>query len=262
MSNKIKLDKYYTPDNVVNTCLDLVFKFVPKSSFFLEPSAGAGAFSLRLLNCLAYDIEPEHESIKKADFLKVEKSYVKNLIVLGNPPFGNRNNLALKFFKHSLGFGDYIAFILPISQLNNLDSLYEFDLISSTDLGAEKYSEMPVHCCFNIYKRPISGVLNKKPKLSSKVFRLLRTGDKGFQEADADFMFCKRGSAGKEIKVGEKRYSDEYKVMCFKKEDVRYVKDKILSFDWANFKNHQSSPNISKNDVYRLFLTRETINKQ
>ena len=38
--------------------------------------------------------------------------------------------------------GDYIGFILPISQFENSDSLYHFDLIKSVDLGVLEYSNM------------------------------------------------------------------------------------------------------------------------
>jgi len=34
-------------------------------------------------------------------------------IVLGNPPFGLRGNLALRFINHSYNFADIVAFILP-----------------------------------------------------------------------------------------------------------------------------------------------------
>ena len=34
----------------------------------IEPSAGCGNFSLQISNCMAYDIEPEHEGIIKQDF--------------------------------------------------------------------------------------------------------------------------------------------------------------------------------------------------
>ena len=34
-------------------------------------------------------------------------------IVIGNPPFGLRGNLALRFMNHSYDFADVIAFILP-----------------------------------------------------------------------------------------------------------------------------------------------------
>ena len=149
--------------------------------------------------------------------------------------------------------GDMIGFILPISQFDNTDSLYLFDLVKSVDLGILEYSGMKVHCCFNLYGRPKSGKLNKKPKLNSDLFKILRTGDLEFEQTKADFMFCKRGSVGKEILEEGKRYGDEYKVVVFDKSNLQYIKNTILSFDWQNYKKHQSSPNISKNDIYRLF---------
>ncbi len=69
--------------------------------------------------CWAYDIEPEHESVEQQDYLELDVSYLWGRLIIGNPPFGNRMNMAQKFFKKSVEISDYIAFILPISQLNN-----------------------------------------------------------------------------------------------------------------------------------------------
>jgi len=245
---KIDLDKYYTDKQTAKNCIDLAFKEFNNITEVIEPSAGNGSFSLQIPNCKGYDIAPEHESIKEQDFLKLEETYKKGRLIIGNPPFGNRNNLALKFFKHAIKMCDMIGFILPISQLNNVDSLYEFDLVKSIDLGRMEYSGVDVRCCFNLYHRPENGKLNKKPNLKSDLFSLHRTNRDNFENTKADFMFCKRGSVGKEIFEGGKRYGDEYKVV------VLYVKNTILNHDWQNFKKHQSSPNISKNDIYRLFL--------
>lgn len=71
------------------------------------------------------------------------------------------NNLSIKFYKKCCEIGDYVAFIQPISQLNNNSQLYEFDLIYSEDLRTISYSGRKLHCCFNIYKRPANGKLNK-----------------------------------------------------------------------------------------------------
>ena len=49
---KIKLDKYYTPNDVVDKCLEIVKeimltdKIIP--SQVIEPSAGSGAFSNKI----------------------------------------------------------------------------------------------------------------------------------------------------------------------------------------------------------------------
>jgi len=254
MSKNIDLDKFYTPSETVDKCINLFNETFKDVTEIIEPSAGNGAFSLKIPNCIAYDLEPEHESIIKQDFLKVLLPYKKGRAFIGNPPFGERNNLALKFFKHSIKMCDMIGFILPISQLNNLDSLYEFDLVKSIDLGKIQYSGIEVNCCFNLYHRPKNGILNKKPNLKSNLFSLHRTNRDNFENTNADFMFCKRGSVGKEIFEDGKRYGDEYKVVVFDKSNLKHIKNTVLNNDWKNFKQHQSSPNISKNDIYRLFL--------
>ena len=75
-------------------------------------------------------------------------------MIIGNPPYGDKLKLARDFYNKSVQIADYIAFILPITQLNNITSFYKFDLIYSEDLGMQNYSGVELHCCFNIYKRP------------------------------------------------------------------------------------------------------------
>lgn len=98
----------------------------------------------------------------KQNYLDLELEYLKGRCTIGNPPYGTKNNLTVAFYKKSLLLGDYISFILPISQYNNDIKLYEFDLLYSEDLGTKLYSNIKVHCCLNIYKRNTNG-LNKKP---------------------------------------------------------------------------------------------------
>ena len=87
-------------------------------------------------------------------------------MVIGNPPYGSRLNLAKAFCNKSFEIAEYVSFILPISQLNNTQSIYKYDLIHSEDLGKRDYSGMNVHCCLNIYKRPSSGEFNKLQRFS------------------------------------------------------------------------------------------------
>lgn len=168
---KIENDKYYTPINIANHCWDKVLKIIGKDNIseIIEPSCGNGAFYHhgKCSPHFGYDIEPKLEdfdsfyittnSIKKCDYLKENITYLPGRLVIGNPPYGRCLNLAQRFFKKSIEIADYIAFILPISQYNNKQSFYEFDLIYSEDLGFQDYSGRNLHCCFNIYKRPDSG---------------------------------------------------------------------------------------------------------
>lgn len=63
---KIELDKYYTPMEIAHYCIGKTFEVVGEENIseIIEPSAGNGSFS-KQLKCIAYDIEPEHESIIK-----------------------------------------------------------------------------------------------------------------------------------------------------------------------------------------------------
>lgn len=262
MSKNIELDKFYTPIATAERCVELMLNIITNRLFvteYLEPSAGCGNFSNLIKGSVAYDIKPEAEGIIEADFLKLDLPYKEGRLIFGNPPFGDRNNLARSFYKKAIRIADAIAFILPISQLNNRDSLYEFDLIESIDLGVLEYSGMKIHCCFNIFVRP-KDKLNERPNL--KVDGIKIYGDdhyrgerqKDYAEIKYDFCIFRRGSsAGK-----EKRYdvhTQTYKIIVEDKSKLEEVKNTILNYDWQSYKKHQSAPNITKNDIYRLFQT-------
>jgi hypothetical protein len=250
MSKNIELDKFYTPKQVAKDCIDTFWRTCFGITEIIEPSAGNGAFSLQIPNCIAYDLEPEHESIIRQDFLKLNLPYKQGRLIIGNPPFGDRNNLARSFYKKATELCDAIAFILPISQLDNSDSLYEFDLIKSVDLGVLEYSGMKIHCCFNIYTRPKNG-LNSKPNLKIDWIKIYREDQYGYENVDFDFAICRRGNVGT-IRT-ERLQTQTYKIKVTDSAKIEEVKNTILKFDWHNFKKHQSAPSLSKNDIYRLF---------
>lgn len=112
---KHELDKFYTTNEIALYCISLI-KDIKKYDLIIEPSAGSGAFSKNIEQCIAYDIEPEYEDILKQDWFKVDKTQFDNkkVLVIGNPPFGTNGNIALNFIKES-SFADGIAFILPKS---------------------------------------------------------------------------------------------------------------------------------------------------
>lgn len=212
-------------------------------SEIVEPSVGDGSF-LHYRRCphFAYDIEPECKSecthIFKADYLTSDIKYLRCRLVIGNPPYGRCLNMAQKFFKKSVEIADYIAFILPISQLNNTRSMYEFDLVYSEDLGVQHYTDRDLHCCFNIYKRPRNGVLNKKPVAKLKDVTIYRQDSTGYQDKEFDIRMCYwgDGTAGKILKEDE-HYSAEYKIKINndeKREDIIRV---LTTFNWREYLN-------------------------
>ena len=260
-SDKLHQDKYYTSDEVAQYCINVGRKILKgeKITEVIDPSAGTGVFSKKIKNCVAYDIEPEDKSIIRQDFLELDIPYKQGRLFITNPPFGSKMVLVKKFFKKCVSLGDYIIFILPISQLNNKYSdMCQFDLIHSEDLGEQNYSGRKIHCCLNIYRRPSNGVLHQKEIARLKDITILRDKRKGFNEAkDWDIRMCYwgNGSAGKILKDDE-NYSGEFKIIIHKQE----LKDKILSAlqkaDW-----HKELPHVSmlKIQKYHLieFLKRE-----
>jgi len=123
--NRDTIDKYYTNQNIVITCIQHIKQHIQvnKDDLFIEPSAGNGSFITELLslssNCLFYDIEPENSSIIKQDYLLLDTTNIitnyNKIHVVGNPPFGRQSSLAIKFIKKSCEFANSISFILPRS---------------------------------------------------------------------------------------------------------------------------------------------------
>jgi hypothetical protein len=241
---KIENDKYYTPIPIANFCWDRVLRIIGEDNIteIIEPSCGDGAFyHYKFLKPdLGYDIEPhyQHKGIVKGDYLIQDIPYLKGRLVIGNPPYGRCMNKAQKFYKKSVEIADYIAFILPISQYVNTRSMYEFDLIYSEDLGVATYTDRKLHCCFNIYERPKSGILNKKPTAKLSDITIYRQDCKDYESKDFDFRMCYwgDGSAGKILREGE-HYSAEYKIKVndvSKKEEIIKV---LSTFDWKEYLN-------------------------
>lgn len=116
---KDPLDRFYTKESTVLKCLSILD--LEKYDCIIEPSAGSGAFLKHIpqkYKIYSYDISPAKEEIVKADWLSLDKevfSKYTNILVVGNPPFGQQNSLAIKFFNESASFCNEIAFILPLS---------------------------------------------------------------------------------------------------------------------------------------------------
>ena len=161
---KIDNDKYYTSDEVVERCWEILKETINMNevSEIIESSAGAGAWMEKIkesrIEYKAYDILPEHPEVEEADFLELDLDYKRHRLIGFNPPFGRSNNLSRKFYNKAVGVADYIAFIQPISQLNNTNSMYHFDLIKSVDLGKTLYTDRMLHTCFNVYRRPLKSI--------------------------------------------------------------------------------------------------------
>lgn len=261
---KIEHDKYYTPDCLAEYCVNKAKEIIGEENIteYLEPSAGKGVFLNYLPeNTLAYDLYPEGEGIIKQDYLTLELPYKKGRCIIGNPPFGDRNNLSRKFYKKSISLGDYIAFIQPVSQLNNVKSLFEFDLIYSENLGEIIFNlNNKIKCCFNIYKRPKDG-LNKRKTNKLKDISIYREDYKGlvngksYEDMDYDLCIFRRGSSVGKVKKTNIN-TQTYKIVIHN-DDLKYdVIEVLLNYNWLEHFEYCTAPAIYKEDIYELLKSK------
>lgn len=162
-------DQFFTPVATAKKCFELfcneIKKFNENENDFkyIEPSAGDGSF-IKVLpeNVIAMDIEPKHEAIVEQDYLDWKPLTDEKLVVFGNPPFGLRGHMALKFINHSAEFADYACFILP--QLFESDGkgvprkrVKGFNLIYSTKIESTFYepnhNELKINTIFQIWSK-------------------------------------------------------------------------------------------------------------
>ncbi len=241
---KLELDKYYTPKEIATYCTQQAVRVIGQENItdVIEPSIGNGSFITDVIRLnKGIDVEPQVVSsdieIVKGDYLTMEIPYKRGRLILGNPPYGRCLNLAQKFYDKSVEIADYIAFILPISQLNNTRSMYKFDLLLSLDLGEERYTDRTLHCCFNVYARPKNG-LNKKPTTKSKNIRIIRQDSRTYEDEPYDIRMCYwgNGSAGKILQPNE-HYSAEYKIQILNPQYKQQIIDVMTTFDWKEYLN-------------------------
>lgn len=159
------LDKFYTIPSYAKKCIEKVFELYNKYSFdlIIEPSAGNGSFfnQLDYENKLGIDIAPETENIVKMDFFDYDYTppTTKQILVIGNPPFGRVSSIAIKFFNHASKCATVIAFIVPRtfrrpSVQNKLDS--HFHLVYDEDVPTKPCCFTPpmiAKCCFQIWEK-------------------------------------------------------------------------------------------------------------
>lgn len=118
------LDQFFTNPIVATEIINDTLHFIEKhwelslkEYVCIEPSAGNGSFSKNIpvekfKSVIAFDLEPLDKTITKQDWIDFKPTNLKN-IVIGNPPFGLRGQLALQFINHAANFADFVCFILP-----------------------------------------------------------------------------------------------------------------------------------------------------
>lgn len=111
----IHSDQFFTRAEVAKLFSDWVKSqsFYKSVKTIIEPSAGNKDIAKFFPSAKLYDLDPKHSDILKQDWLDYSHSGGDETLVVGNPPFGKNNTLAVNFINKAAEFADWIAFILP-----------------------------------------------------------------------------------------------------------------------------------------------------
>ncbi len=282
-----KLDQFYTKREIaLELCETLKAKLKIELNLdlgkyvFLEPSAGEGAFVSALSQIfkqpkiLAIDLDPKSDGIQKQDFLTY-LPIAKNIITVGNPPFGKRATLATQFFNHASNFSDYIAFIVPLqfekwSVQKNLNK--DFKLIFSEILDPNSFifngKNCSIRCCFQIWTKlddaKIDLRLKEAPPTTHKNFQMWQYNNtvaarKYFdkQKYKWDFAVVRQGFYDyKHIILQEQELNPKIQYIFFKAvDDKTKLNLKSLDFERLSHKN-TTTPGFGKADVVAEYKRR------
>jgi hypothetical protein len=186
-------DQFFTEKKTVNECLEILrLKLneldVNENEYcFIEPSAGDGSFLLELPKNrrIGLDIEPKNSEILESNFLNWYPPHGK-YITIGNPPFGLRGNLALRFINHASKFSDFVAFILPQifeseGKGNCMDRVKNMNLVHSQKIPSNFYypngDNVTVNVIFQIWSK--NHKVEKNVKSVSEFIKIYSVSDGG-----------------------------------------------------------------------------------
>lgn len=174
--DEVSLDQYYTNKDIALKYYNKAIQYLKQKGineedcFFVEPSAGEGAF-YNLLSPdrrIGIDICPNESSIIEHDFLtwNAELPKDKVIVYIGNPPFGYRGWLALEFINKAAQNADYVFFILPMSfqsigkgsprkRVSGL-SLAEYEILPTNSFHTVDGSDKKINSLWTVWEKGIN----------------------------------------------------------------------------------------------------------
>lgn len=276
-------DQFYTPVNTAEYCyskmMEIMMKYkdFEKNYIFIEPSAGNGCF-LKILPIdrrIGLDIEPKDDEIIKQNYLNWNPIKNERYVVIGNPPFGLRGQLALKFINHSSKFAEYVCFILP--QLFESDGkgvprkrVIGLNLIHSEKLNTN--FELPdgkkiiIQCIFQIWSKfhkNDSFIINKKENDVIKIYSLSNGGTPSTTRNKNMFYKCDIYIPSTCFGKENMKYYEKFDTLPRKKGyGIVFIKDKeknlkkFKDIDWTKiaFLSTNSAYNIRSSQINDKFI--------
>lgn len=278
-------DQFFTPDTTARECYDTFCNVVTELGcsetlfHYVEPSAGSGSF-LNVLpsnRTIGMDIEPHDSRVQQQDYLQWTPSTSSTpIVVFGNPPFGLRGNLALRFINHSSSFADFVCFILP--QLFESDGkgvprarVKGYNLLYSKKISSVFHSpnenEIHVHTVFQIWSKYYTNETysNKSHTTANELLKVYSLSDGGTPSSTRNKkMLNECDMYIPSTCFGEKNmrwYTTFEELPCrrgygivFNNEKERFIRiGKKIDWTQVAFKSTNSALNIRSSQIMKVF---------
>lgn len=281
-----KLDKYYTKKSVANFCYSQFKKLLLESNknlndlLFIEPSAGSGVFLESIEEAkVGFDIAPTTSQIIKNDFLNEnllellnEEELKKQLVFIGNPPFGTKSKLAIEFINKSLEYSNVVGFIVPVqfrkwsvqSRVNkNARLLLDIDLQENAfEFMGKDYK---VRCCFQVWALDSLTTQYSDLRIAGKpdtthpdfeMYQYNRTEEaKKFFDYEWDFAVPRQGYSDYSIKYFDKADCNKKQQWIFFKARNKRILKKLMNIDFSKLSlKNITTPGFGKADVIEEYI--------
>ena len=275
-------DQFFTPLATANYCYKKFIEIITEYGdsqqkyTFIEPSAGNGVF-LKILphdRRIGMDIEPKHSDIKTQDYLGWNPTQDNKYAVIGNPPFGLRGQLALKFINHSSTFADYVCFILPQlfesdgkgvprKRVEGLNLLHSEKL--DTNFESPDGKDISVQCIFQVWSKFHKNdkyTITENDNTTIKVYSLSDGGTPSTTRNKKMFYECHAYIPSTCFGKDNMKYYDNFDILPRKKGyGIVFLKNKeenlqkFKTIDWSTvaFLSTNSAYNIRSSQIISKF---------
>ena len=283
--SEASLDQFYTQHEVARACWrelrallqkGLLSEGVGKSPFFVEPSAGDGVFYdlLPEERRVGLDIAPMHPKIKEWDFLNGAyklRSAKESTVVVGNPPFGKRGKVAVRFFQRAFEMADTVAFIVPVifrkyfihKQMPEGVKCIYGKALSSDSFRTMENSVYSVRTEFQVWTRLLTKKKNLRlktpPSITHKHFDMYQYNNTKYalKVFDEEFDFAVPCQGYQDYDRRERRAENcerHKQWILFKARNKRFLTN-LLKIDYGTLamKHTTSIPGFRKGDVVKEY---------
>lgn len=157
------MDQYYTNQSLIEqTGKKVLSRLTSNKIYIVDFSAGDGRLGDFLIKqgldeaqLLEYDIDPKNNRVKKQDWLELKKlpDYVKQFILVFNPPFGKGAFTACKFIEHTLSITNIETKIIAAYLILPLYPIVFLNIIEH-NVTLVPYNSFYLESPDNIYNAP------------------------------------------------------------------------------------------------------------